>query len=306
MEIRMNKDQEKFEKDTRKVFDNLHRQQAKDESIFNRLVALLSTDYFQVPKNFFKGKVCLDAGCGSNANATLAMLKMGAEFVHAFDLDESVFAARDRLEKESFSNFELSICNVLDIQYPDNFFDFTHCSGVLHHSASIAKGLSELARVTKPGGKLYIDVHGKYGITRDIMDVLRNKYAADWEFKAFIDNLDAKYLHDMWDWIVDTMAQHGDDLGTKITKEFMYQMLNQDLVLTIQDRIQAPAYHQSTEQEMRDKFEELGFTDIRRISRYPKQNNIRRFLCPFYFNYAHKYSRLFYGEGEPQLIATKR
>ena len=76
-----------IERQTRSIFDRIHQAQGEDPYIFHRLVSLLSTEYLKVESSWFVGKICLDAGCGSNANATYSMLRMDAKRVYAFDLD---------------------------------------------------------------------------------------------------------------------------------------------------------------------------------------------------------------------------
>ena len=58
-----------FEKNTRAIFHELHKQQGDSKKILDRLKALLNPAYLKENDDFFKGKICLDAGCGSNANA---------------------------------------------------------------------------------------------------------------------------------------------------------------------------------------------------------------------------------------------
>ena len=81
----------KIEKDTRKLFHKIHTKQVQDKFTYNRLLSLLSTDFLKVKKDFFKDKICLDAGCGSNANATTSMINMGAKMVFPMDLDDTIF-----------------------------------------------------------------------------------------------------------------------------------------------------------------------------------------------------------------------
>lgn len=294
-----------IERKTRKIFHKLHSEQAADKKVFARLVALLNPKYLHLPQNFFEGKICLDAGCGSNANATYSLLSHGAAKVCAFDLDESIFPVAQKILRPFKGKYELKVGSVLDIPYPDNMFDFVHCAGVLHHSRSVYKGLAELARVTKRGGVLYINVHGKGGIMRDFMGVLRVKYQSDRKFKGLIDSLRETDLIDMWEFIVSSMYEHGDTLGKKIPKSIVREMLNKDLVLTIKDRITAPLYTQSAEKELVTWLQQHGFSNIRRVSRYPRLLNIRRFLAPLYYHYDNVFARIFYGDGEPQLVATK-
>jgi ubiquinone/menaquinone biosynthesis C-methylase UbiE len=296
-----------IEQRTRAIFHRLHSDQARDVKIFDRLTKLLSQEYLQVPEDFFSDKVCLDAGCGSNANATYRMLELGAAKVYALDLDESIFKVAPKMLKEFDGRYELKVGSVLKIPYPDEFFDFTHCAGVLHHSTDVYRGLSELARVTKKGGTLFINVHGKGGIMRDLMGMLREKYRTDSAFKAVIDNLHEDQLMALWDFVGVEMAnrQNNYDQSDRIPRDMIAKMFDHDLVLTIKDRIQAPLYTQSTEKELTDWLTGHGFKNIKRVSRYPQLHNIRRFLAPFYYHYDHPVARFLFGEGEPQIIATK-
>lgn len=52
-------------------------------------------------------------------------------------------------------NFNLEFCE--NITLPDNSFDFLHCFTVLEHVRNINKSLDEMIRITKPGGKIYIN-----------------------------------------------------------------------------------------------------------------------------------------------------
>lgn len=294
-----------IEKKTRKIFHDIHIEQAKDRSTFNRLAGLLSPQYLKVPDDFFVGKVCLDAGCGSNANATHSMLSAGAKKVYAMDLDKSIFETAPKMLKGFEKRYELAVGNVLKIDFPDNLFDFTHCSGVLHHTTDAFKGIRELARVTKKGGMLYIYIHGQGGLMREVVNFLREKYVKDKNYRRLIDNIDEIFFWELWDWMVSEMAKHGDKLGESIPKNVMRQLLNKDLALSIKDRFTAPISYDFTEKELRELLKEEGFIKIERLTRYPNNKNIRRFLSPFYNEYNHKFSRIFYGEGNIQLKAIK-
>ncbi len=297
---------EKFEKDTRQLFHKLHSAQADSTYIFQRLTSLLSTDYLNVPEDFFRGKICLDAGCGSNANATYAMLKMGAKKVYAFDLDESIYETAPRMLKEfPSSHYELSTGNVLNISFADNSFDFVHCGGVLHHSADVFQGLQELGRVTKIGEVLYIHTYGAGGLVREMTSFFREKYSQDESFKGIVDNLTAQKLQQGILEIFASMERHGDSFGKKIPVNLVDELVDDDLVLTIQDRIAAPAYHEHTEEQLRACLEEEGFHQIERLTRYPYLKNMRRFLSPLYCEYDSEIAKLCYGSGLIQLKAMK-
>ena len=301
--------QEEFERKTRAVFDPIHKSQGEDSYIFSRLPGLLSTDYLKVDKDWFVGKICLDAGCGSNANTTYAMLHMGARKVYALDLDSgtgnTILESVPKHLEEFEGRYRLDLGNVLSMQYADDFFDFTHCSGVLHHTLDVYQGLKELARVTKKGGTLYVMINGQGGVVREITNLLRERYLADAQFQSFIDNLDRERLVTIFQWIVSEMGAHGDEMADKVPDSLLRGLFDRDLVLTIKDRIQSPVYHEHTEEELVNWLTDHGFTGVERLTRYPRYKNIRRFLSPLYNRYDHEIARLLYGSGLIQLKAIK-
>jgi len=54
-------DSEKIEKQTRKIFHEIHSKQGNDESTYDRLTSMYSHEYFHVDERFFNDKICLDA-----------------------------------------------------------------------------------------------------------------------------------------------------------------------------------------------------------------------------------------------------
>lgn len=296
---------DQIEKKTRTLFHGIHKKQAGNDEVFSRLVSLLSPEYLQESPDFFKQKICLDAGCGSNANATHSMLLQGAEKVYAFDLDESIFETAPSKLQSFEGKYELSVDNVLHTKYPDDFFDVVHCSGVLHHSTDVYKGMEELVRVTKPGGMLITMTYGKGGIIRDIATLLREKYQQDEAFRELIDTLDADVFKDFFEVLFKGMKAHGDSYLDRISQKDVLDLFDEDLALTIIDRIAAPLYLEHSEQELTDAFHRYGCTTVKRLKRYPVLHNIRRFLSPLYYDYESKYARLLYGDGAVQLKAIK-
>lgn len=304
----MDKEITDFQKKTRDIFHKIHVQQSESDLIFNRLISLLSPSYLKVEDNFFEDKICLDAGCGSNANATFAMLSMGAKKVYAFDLDESFIEPAQKRLKKFDGRYVLSTDDVLKTKFKDNFFDFVNCSGVLHHTGKkVIEGLKELKRITKNGGILYFMVNGKGGIIREFTNFLRERYIKDDEFKKIIDDLNEEKIRKEILFIYQSMIDHKDDLvKEEVPKALIELLFDRDLILTIQDRIQAPIYTETTEEELRTWLNENGFVNIKRLKRYPKYSNLRRFLSPLYDEYDNELSRFLFGDGMIQLIATKK
>lgn len=292
---------------TRAVYDGLHREQLEDEAIFARLTELTTPAYFGVAGDYFRDKSALDAGCGNNANATHALLRAGAEHVWALDVGEEWM----RTTREALASFEerftLVSGDVQALPFKADRFDFVHCSGVLHHVEAPERGFTELARVTRPGGRLYVGIMGSgNGILYEWVNLLREKYKHDELFRQIVDNLSAEQLTWWVEWLLAERRAHEE--VTPEEEIFFRSLFDRDLVLTIKDRLQAPTWNEFafTEAQVRRWYAAAGFASVERLTRYPKGiGNIRRFLAPLYHRYENPLARLLFGDGFIQLIGTK-
>ena len=124
--------------------------------------------------NWFKNKVCLDAGCGGG-RYLVALSKLGAKEVIGIDLSEAaITAANQRLKERGLENRTKVIrVSVLAIPFPDAKFDYVVSSGVIHHTPDPQKAFTELVRVLKPGGKFFLSVYGKGGLKWLTNDIFR-------------------------------------------------------------------------------------------------------------------------------------
>jgi len=123
--------------------------------------------------NWFKDKVCLDAGCGGG-RFVVAMAKLGAKEVRGIDISaEAVEATNARLKERGLQNGSAQHASVLSVPFTDTYFDYVVSSGVIHHTPDPKKGFDELVRVLKPGGKLFLSVYGKGGLKWFANDVFR-------------------------------------------------------------------------------------------------------------------------------------
>jgi len=297
-----------IKEETRKVFDEHHREQSKDGRLFKRLTSLISTEYFQVAEDFFKNKKVLDMGCGSNANASYAFLELKAKHVVSADLGSRWMDCAYEKLAEYKERSTLESQNVLSLTFKNDTFDFVHCAGVLHHTTDPERGFKELARVTKPGGMVFVTImaNGK-GIIYEWVNLLRKKYKEDEEFKTLIDNLTIEKLNKNIDWL---LAEKEQQEGcTDEERVFVKSLFNNDFILTIKDRLQAPTYHEFdfTEEQIKKWFEDAGFKDIKRITRYTKGfENMRKYLAPLYYHYQHPLARLLFGDGYVQMLGVKK
>jgi SAM-dependent methyltransferase len=94
------------------------------------------------------GQRALDVGCGPGALTGELVKRLRADFVSAVDPSESfVAAARDR-----HPGVDVRLGSAEHLPFADRAFDGTLAQLVVHFMRDPATGLSEMARVTRPGG----------------------------------------------------------------------------------------------------------------------------------------------------------
>ena len=146
-----------------------------DDKLFIESVALFEKRWRanNEPEDFFHGKKCLDVGCGGG-RYSIAMATLGAVSVTGVDVgEEGIEDARRRAEHLDVPNVTFRCASALQLPFPDAEFDFVCCSGVLHHTTSVARGFSEIYRVLKPGGSLYLLLYGAGGVFWPLNYVMR-------------------------------------------------------------------------------------------------------------------------------------
>lgn len=119
----------------------------------------LVTEYTKLSKEWFKNKTILDAGCGSG-RFSWAMASMGA-MVHAVDQSEAgVFHT-----KNSCTEFGEKVAVLQhDLTQPLPFgadFDLVWSHGVLHHTGNTFGAFSNITRLVKPGGYIFMMIYGE-------------------------------------------------------------------------------------------------------------------------------------------------
>ncbi len=137
-----------------------------DDELFTQSVALFKERWLANGEdaNFFVGKRCLDVGCGGG-RYSFAMALMGAESVVGVDISESGLEdAKRRGARLGFSNVIFQQASALELPFPAGAFEFVCCSGVLHHTPGVERGLTEIQRVLKPGGSVYLLLYGSGGL----------------------------------------------------------------------------------------------------------------------------------------------
>lgn len=105
--------------------------------------------------------------------ATYALSRMGGTKVFAFDISNRCIKITIKRCKQS-KRLLFVQCRIDDIPFKNNVFDFINCNGVLHHLLNPMMAFSELVRLLKPGGFMFIGVYGKGGILNEVkIELLR-------------------------------------------------------------------------------------------------------------------------------------
>ena len=286
---------------TRQLFNQIHIQQIKDKQGFDKIKASLNEKNLKLKKNYFKGKICADLGCGSTGSGGLNLLNLGAQFCYLMDLDRHIVGPIKKKLNKHKNKFEVNIGSLEKLPYKKNFFDFILCQGVIHHMDNDKKGFQEIYRTLKKGGKALINVHGEGGIINDFtMKILRPKYKTDKKFRIFINNIingkSKKYLN--------FLKKNYEEDTIRIINNLIF-LFDKDLLLTIKDRFLAPKYKTYNEKNLRRELRQIGFKKIYRIKKKVKFNNIRRFVAPLYHHYDNEISRVLYGDGMIQIVLEK-
>lgn len=221
-----------------KLWDKLTDEQYKDSVDLFRKRAIANN--FDL--DWIKGKKCLDAGCGSG-RYSVALALHGAKSINAIDVSNSGLEEAKR-RASSFTNIQFQQASVLSLPFENETFDFVWSAGVIHHTTDFNKSLSELSRVLKSNGKLFILIYGAGGLRWKVIKSLR------------------PIVIDLGQSFVD-MAISKSGLPENNRKHFM-----DDLFVPIQ---KLTRYN-----EIKESLEELKFVDIQRWegNTYDHENDI--------------------------------
>lgn len=149
---------------------------ARHGEIFNsreqaRLRASLATARDFVQGGSQEALRAFDFGCGSG-NLTRHLLDLGMQ-VTAADVSEKFLAlVRRKFATSGLTTLQL---NGIDLQpIPDESYDLVATYSVLHHVPDYLAAVSEMARVVRPGGVIFIDHEQSPSFWRD--DSVRDQY----------------------------------------------------------------------------------------------------------------------------------
>lgn len=102
-----------------------------------------------------RARAALDVGCGSGADlvAMAGSMPPGAE-IYGLDVSETMIGEARRRTAGLRSRVSLHVGAVTSLPFPDETFDACHSCTLLQHVPNPAQALREMARVTRPGGRI--------------------------------------------------------------------------------------------------------------------------------------------------------
>lgn len=106
----------------------------------------------------------LDAGCGDGRY--LVAVGRQADRLAGVDLSERILATSQEALERAGLNAELRQGNLEALPFPDAEFELVLCAQVIEHLLAPDKGLAELARVLKPGGRLVLSTDNRFTLSR--------------------------------------------------------------------------------------------------------------------------------------------
>lgn len=131
--------------------------------------------FTSLPKEWFKGKKVLDAGCG-NGRWSWALCELGAEVTA---IDQSASAIQSAAEAcAAYPSFKGAQCDLLsDVGMPATF-DLVWSYGVAHHTGNTYLAIENVAKCVKPGGYLFLMIYREPRFGSPAEFAVQNQYTA--------------------------------------------------------------------------------------------------------------------------------
>lgn len=140
-------------------------EKAPDDNINELFIHSLATPYYlRYGKTLdTKGKLILDAGCGTGYRAlVLATANPGAEVVGIDVSPKSIELAQQRLDYHGYGDrVKFYVLSIEDLPQLGLQFDYINCDEVLYFFDDIARGLAALKSVLAPTGIIRANLHSR-------------------------------------------------------------------------------------------------------------------------------------------------
>ena len=117
-----------------------------------------------------RGKIILDAGCGSGFSALLFFGDYLKKHDYlGVDISDAIEVARERFSEKGY-NGDFLKTSLLDLPIPDESIDLIFSEGVLHHTDDVQKSIHYLAKKLRKGGYFLFYVYAKKAVVREFTD----------------------------------------------------------------------------------------------------------------------------------------
>jgi len=126
---------------------------SNDPGGYHELLDELEADYV---RRFGSGRDVLEVGCGTGL--VLLRIRAFARLARGVDLSPGMLA------KAQARGLDVSLGSATELPFDSNQFDVTCSFKVLAHVPEIEKALSEMARVTRPGGMVLAEFYNPYSL----------------------------------------------------------------------------------------------------------------------------------------------
>ena len=95
------------------------------------------------------------------------------------------------------------------------------------------------------------------------------------------------------------------DVELELSEKKLLELFDVDFCVTIQNFTQAPIRLEINEKYIRAQYKKYKFKNIKRLKRFVKRKNIRKYFAPLHYLRDQKISKLLYGSGNLEFIAYK-
>lgn len=132
-----------------------------------------------------EGMRVLELGCGTGDTwkSNGGLVNKCAELVLTDISEGMIEAARHNLS--GFDNVTYRVVDIQDIPFASDSFDIVIANMMLYHVPDLSKGLAEVKRVLRNGGRFHCATYGENGIIQYIADLLKPYGAKDTTNKNF-------------------------------------------------------------------------------------------------------------------------
>ena len=130
------------------------------------------------------GNRVLEIGCSMGMDLA-ELSKLGCHCMGVDLSPESIKVAQHHFQLMEIQA-DLQVENAENLSFEDGDFDVVYSFGVLHHTPNIERALSEVYRVLRPGGKIFLMLYSKYSLNNFVHVLFRIPYESprDWSTDA--------------------------------------------------------------------------------------------------------------------------